>query len=140
MSTYGPTNKGSSIYVSLPVKGSTSISDGDMLVNNSGYVEPASSGDLPVAVAVQSMDNSSGSDGDLSVKCECSPNKVFLYPADTVGNLSADDRFTKVDIAGSQSIDENAATDNIITILDFNSDDNKIYCLIDFDSGMSTST
>jgi len=51
-----------------PVKGSTTIYEGGMLGLTSGYARELVAGDLFLGHALEYIDNSSGSDGDLQVK------------------------------------------------------------------------
>ena len=54
-----------------PVKGSTTVYEGAMLGETSGYVRGLVAGDLFRGHATEYVDNSSGSDGDLTVKRMC---------------------------------------------------------------------
>lgn len=58
--------------LSMPVKGSTKIYAGSIVVLNAGYAAPASSalGLVAVGKALATADNSSGSDGDISVEVQ----------------------------------------------------------------------
>lgn len=72
ISKYGVEAKPSQIPVALPVKGATTVHKGALVGQSGGYVLPArstsSNADVILGVAAESVDNSAGSDGDLTIK------------------------------------------------------------------------
>lgn len=62
----------SEIFLSFPVKGSTKIYKGSLVVLDAGYAAPGSTalGLVAIGRAKSTVDNSSGSDGDLTIEVE----------------------------------------------------------------------
>lgn len=103
------------MYHEFPVSASTTIYEGGGIVLNGGYAEPATAATslVTVGVAQEFVDNSSGSDGDLSVKVRqgifgpfASGTSADLINADDVGALcywSDDNTVNLTDDTGSRS-------------------------------------
>lgn len=72
----------------LPVKGSTKIYAGSIVALNAGYAAPASSalGLVAIGKALSTVDNSTGSDGDLSIEVQIG---AFHFENSTSGDAIA---------------------------------------------------
>lgn len=103
----------------LPVANTAAITNGDMLKwDGAGqYVTPCGAGDVPCAVALEDSAKPTN-DGDYNVLCELSKEAVFEYTTDDDSAVVAAARGKTCDVAGAQSIDIGASTDDCVEILD----------------------
>ncbi len=122
MDSYGYRH-GPRVLVKLPVDSATSdIVAGDILTwGTAGYVQQAAAGANTVAgVAVESV-SSPSSDGDSSILVDISEMSVYAYPPDS-GSVSAGLVGKTMDVGGARSIDIDASTDDVVRVVEADTD------------------
>ena len=97
-----------------------------MVMDTAGYAAVAAAGELPIGVAAGDS-ASPGSDGDLSVLIDISPNSVYEFPPDA-GTVTQGLVGTTMDIGGAQSINIDASDDDIITVVEVDLIANTVLC------------
>lgn len=109
------TERTEGVEVSVPVKGSTTIYAGAMVsVGADGYAVPASdaTGQIFMGIALEHVDNSSGSDGDKSVVVRRA-GLVKISAGSTISQANVGDKVYAVD---DQTVDIAANTTNDILV------------------------
>lgn len=127
MASLDPYRRGPRQVEVYPVDSTTSdISTGDFLVfATAGYVKQAAAGELPVAVAMDTV-SSPSSDGDVSIRVDVSEQSVYEYSPDA-GSVTQGLVGKTCDIGGPQSIDIDASADDIVKIHDVDTDANTVF-------------
>lgn len=136
MAIYGKLSYSPSTVVMLPISDEGAIAEGDMLVPDGNYFKAASSGEKPVAVALEPC-SAPDSDGDYWIKCECNSEAIFRYPTDAAASISVALLMKTCDISGKQEIDIGASTDDVITIVGIDTTNDTVDVKIDFSAGTS---
>ena len=99
---------------------------GDFVVAvTAGYVGSAAAGGTPIGVAMSGGADPSA-DGAAEVLVSIHPDAVYEYPADT-GTVTQALCNTTMDIGGAQSIDIDASTDDVIQVIEVNTDRNSLF-------------
>lgn len=101
--------------VGLPVAASTKIETGKMVgINSSGYaVEAADASGIKVlGVAEETVDNSSGSNGDLVVRIRT--HKVFKFKNSGTNAVDAADAGTLVFVEDDETVADAAGTNGVV--------------------------
>jgi hypothetical protein len=111
--------------VTKSVKASASIAAGDMVKDNGGYVEACTAGDIPIGFSAQTVTGGS-SDGDITCLVDTSTESVYCFPPDAGTVAQSLDNKT-VDVGGAQSIDIDASTDDALTIVEVDADNNLLF-------------
>ena len=134
MAVYGY-HSGPRTIIDLPVANTAAIKQGDILKidGEAGYVTPAGAGDLPCGVAAAKCDQPTN-DGDYTVPVYVGSETIFAYPADT-GTLTADLLWKTMDVGGSQSIDIDASTDDVVYVVGVDLKDDILFVKFDFSKG-----
>jgi len=97
------------------VKGSTSIDAGKMVaLDSTGYAVPAAdtAGHIVVGVADEAVDNSSGSNGDETVRVR--RGKAFLLDNDTTNTIVQADIGKTVYVTDAETVDNDGGTNAIV--------------------------
>lgn len=101
--------------VGLPVAASTKIETGKMVgINSSGYAIEAAdaSGVKVLGVAEETADNSSGSNGDLTVRIRT--HKVFKFKNSGTNAVDAADAGTLVFVEDDETVADAAGTNGVV--------------------------
>lgn len=106
--------------VTVPLDSSTTaIKVGDMLtIATAGYYKVAGSGDIPYGVAMQQVDTAEipASDGGRTILMDVSRDSVYRYAISGTADVTM--RGKTCDIAGPQTIDVAASTDDQVEIVE----------------------
>ena len=104
---------------------SEDIVAGDFVIaGTAGYVQQCAAGDKPIGVAWQTV-AAGAADGDVSVQVNIAKDAIYEYPADA-GTVSQSLVGTTMDVGGPQSIDIDASTDDVITVVGVNTTRNTL--------------
>lgn len=122
--------KGGLTPVEFPVAdaATSGIQQGDFVIfesSNAGYLVPCTAGDAPIGVALDSCDAPSA-DGAQRIRVNVDLNAIYEYPADA-GTVTGALIGTTMDVGGAQSVDIDASTDDVLTVLDVNIERNTVF-------------
>lgn len=102
------------------------VQPGDFVVAvSAGYVGQAAAGGTPLGVAV-SVGLDPAADGQQYVLVSMHPDAVYEYPPDS-GTVTQALVNTTMDIGGAQSIDIDASTDDIIQVVEVDTERNTLF-------------
>lgn len=94
------------------------ITAGDFVImesGNAGYIVPCSAGDKPIGVAMDTC-SAPSADGAKKIRVCIDLDAVYEYPPDA-GSVTQALVGTTMDVGGAQSIDIDASTDDVITVV-----------------------
>lgn len=112
--------RGPRVYVSWPVKASTTIESGAMVdTDASGYLQECDAGDIPVGFAVGEVPTgaTATSDGDILIQVDVSRESVYRLPPDA-GSATLALQGKTADVGGAKSVDIDASTDDVLYIVE----------------------